>query len=109
MRLLSPLLSDGRRFPLIFLVVEDRRIGHVIRRIDRRLDREDAFRVAHVLRRSSGISASGRISSERSSPASARSDRAAPRVERHRALIGVDDDLHRVADVVHAADEVEYG
>ena len=94
---------DGRRFPLIFLVVEDRRVGHVIRRVDRRLNREDVFGVAHVLPQIRGHLGE-RLQQVRKDLRERLHNRVGGLrgVERHRALIRVDHDLDGVADVIHA-------
>ena len=55
-----------RDVPLIFLRVEILGIRHVVRRVDRRLNREDVLRVAHVLAQLVSAAERGRWSNVRS-------------------------------------------
>ncbi len=95
---------DGRHLPLVLLVVEDFRVRHVERRVDRGLDGEDVLGVPDVAPERGrhlvqGREQAGEHVGQRGD------DRVAGirEVEGDLAVVGIDDDLHRVPDVVDAA------
>ncbi len=95
------LTINHRHLPLVFLVVEDLRIGHVERRERGRLHLEDAFGISHVAAKFFRHLGQ-RLEHSRKDPAHRLHDRVVRLgdVERHRPVIRVDDHFHRVADVV---------
>ena len=95
---------EAGNLPLILAVVEDRRVGHVERREHRRLDGEDLLRVAQPRPQRFGHGVERLQQAGEDLP-----NRARHRIRRiddvvgGRAVVGVDRDLDRVADVVEAA------
>ena len=92
---------DGRHVPLVFLVVEHRRVGHVIRRVHRRLNREERLRVADVPAKIRGHVAHGPEQRREDAPVGGGNRiLRIGEVERRRAVVRIHHDLHGVADVV---------
>ena len=95
---------DGGDLPLVFAVVEDGGLRHVIRREHRRLHPEQILGIADM-RPQRGRHLAERLEHPRKHIRVGREHRILRirRIERRRAVEGVDDDLHGVADVVHAS------